>query len=114
MHKFITLIILSIITIKMSYPNPIDEAFVASAKVNGVIVYNSCVLIPPATPQQQTWCTGVYAKYINSLQIVNSPLPLLFSTTPSAYSWSPFDICRYETSHFVFDNPAVLPYCPSV
>jgi hypothetical protein len=90
----------------------IDEALLNIARIKGAAVYTACILSPPSTPAQAAACVALYAVYVASLQAVNAPFPLVISTTPSPYLWSPYDVCRYEPTHFVFNVPVAQPYCP--
>ena len=92
-----------------------DEALIASAYNEGTNIYNLCIVKPPATPDAVATCTGLYSAYTNTLSLVNAPLPIVISLDPSPYSSSPFDICRYETAHMVFNSVLAAPYyCPTV
>ena len=97
-----------------AFSSPINEALLAASKDKGTVVYTTCILTPPVTPEQTTICVALYTTYISSLQALNAPFPLIPSTTPSPYIWSPYDVCKYEPTHFVFDFPATQPYCPSL
>ncbi|MCC2624315.1 MAG: hypothetical protein K0R14_188 [Burkholderiales bacterium] len=90
----------------------IDEALLNVARVKGVAVYTACIMTPPSTPAQAAACAALYAIYVASLQAVNAPFPLVVSTTPSPYLWSPYDVCRYEPTHFVFNVLVTQPFCP--
>ena len=93
----------------------VDEAIVALANKQGVNIYNMCIAIPPIDPDIVTSCTGLYVAYTATLSAVNAPLSIAPSIDPSPYSWSPFDICRYEVAHMVFNSIAAEPYyCPTV
>ena len=108
-NKISLMILLCIVFITYSFGSVADEALIQSAKAKGSTVYYSCIVTPPTSDEQYAWCLGVYYTYVASLQVVNAPYPLSPSITPSKYSWSPFDICRYETSHLVFtllSNPS--------
>jgi hypothetical protein len=93
---------------------PISEAPLLLSKGKGIIVYTTCILTPPTTPEQITICTALYAVYVASLQVLNAPLPLIPSIIPSPYAWSSFDVCKYEPTHFVFNFPGMQPYCPAI
>ena len=65
-------------------------------------------------PKVIATCTTLYTTYNATLTTINAPLPIVPSIDPSPYSWSPFDICRYETAHLVFNSVAAEPYyCPT-
>ncbi len=90
----------------------IDEVLLNVARVKGTAVYTACILTPPSTLAQAAACVALYAVYIASLQAVNAPFPLVISTTPSPYLWSPYDVCRYEPTHSVFNVGLTQPFCP--
>lgn len=102
-----------LLIINSAYPLT-DEALIAAAMVKGKVVYKLCLIIPPKTPPEVAACKTAYLVYNTALQAINAPFPLAPSTTPSMYAINPFDVCRYETSHFVFTIPASLPYCPAI
>lgn len=88
----------------------ISEAQLLAARSAGNTVYRKCILIPPVTKPQIAICKGLDSAYNSALSALNAPFPLVVSTSPSMYSWSPYDICRYEPSHFVFP-PEGFPVC---
>lgn len=115
MTNLIKLLIIFLAVSKHTIATPADEALVASAYAQGVIIYNSCIAIPPADPNVVAYCTTLYVAYISTLNLVNAPLPTPISSDPSPYSWSPFDICRYEVAHMVFSSVTQTPYyCPTL
>ena len=89
----------------------IDEVLLNIARVKGVAVYTACILNPPSTPAQIAACEAMYLAYVAALQAINAPFPLVRSMSPSLYSWSRYDVCRYETAHFVFNVGLTQPYC---
>ncbi len=107
-------LILSLLLVQNVYSTTIDEAAIAVAKSKGSTVYASCIVTPPVTPEQQAWCASVYAVYLSDLQVVNAPYPIAPAVTPSPYSFSQYDICKYETAAFVFNIPVSQPYCPAI
>ena len=95
--------------------SPIDEALVDSAYAEGSNIYNSCIAVPPVDPNAVAACTTLYITYLATLSLVNAPLPMLPSSDQSPYSWSPFDICRQEVAHMVFNSATQTPYyCPTL
>jgi hypothetical protein len=90
----------------------ISEAIKASAKAIGKSVYTGCILTPPITPPQVTACTALYNSYIAKLAKVAAPGILTPSNDIFHYP-SPYDVCSYDASHFVFDLPTSQPYCPT-
>ena len=107
------LLVTLLTSIVYCYADPASEALIAVAKAKGQVVYSACIVTPPIEPDQIAFCTTAYAIYLSSLQAVNAPLPIAPALTPSPYAWSPYDLCRFETSHFVFNAPG-QPYCPAV
>lgn len=89
----------------------VDEAQLIAARNAGNSVYTTCIVTPPITPAQQATCSGLYSAYNNSLAVLNAPFPLVMSTSVSPYTWSPYDICKYEVTHLVFP-PEGFPICP--
>lgn len=115
MDTLVKLLIISLIMTNNAVASPADEALVDSAYAQGVNIYNSCIAIPPADPNVLAYCTTLYTTYIATLSVVNAPFLILPSSDPSPYSWSPFDICRYEVAHMVFNSVTQIPYyCPTV
>ncbi len=112
MFKYI--LVIFIILAKNAVSTPANETLLSISRVKGTTVYTSCILTPPVTPQQVTLCSSLYAQYISSLQTLNAPLPIIVSTDPSPYVWSPYDVCRFETTHLVFDFVGTQPYCPAL
>lgn len=90
----------------------ISEAVKAAAKAIGTSVYTGCILTPPVTPPQIAACTALYNNYIVQLAKVAAPGVLNPSTEIFHYP-SPYDVCSYDASHFVFDLPTSQPYCPT-
>jgi hypothetical protein len=91
----------------------IDEAQLLAARSAGNAVFHGCIETPPVTPAQAGVCAGLYGTYVATLTALNAPYPLVSTTSPSPYSWSPYDICRFEPSHFVFP-PEGFPICPAL
>lgn len=85
-----------------------NEALLLSCQKQGCTIYTSCIMIPPITIHQASYCSVLYAKYLTCLQALNAPLPMLQSHHPSPYAWSPYDICRFETA------TVVISLCPSL
>ena len=95
--------------------SPADIAVLASAYAQGVNIYHACIVPPPIEPDAIAYCTTTYAVYVATLTALNAPLPITVSLDPSPYSWSPYDICRYEVAHMVFNSITQYPYyCPTV
>ena len=93
----------------------VDEAMTALATTQGKAIYDLCIANPPVEPKVIATCTTLYTTYNATLTTINAPLPIVPSIDPSPYSWSPFDICRYETAHLVFNSVAAEPYyCPTL
>ncbi len=93
----------------------VDEALIALANKQGVNIHNMCIAKPPVKPDAIAACATLYTRYTATLNAVNAPLAIVPSIDPSPYSWSPFDICRYEVAHMVFNSIATEPYyCPTV
>lgn len=93
----------------------IDEALFLLAKSEGTTIYFTCIATPPIDPAQQAACATLHTTYEVTLGGLNAPFPL---TAPipnlSPYKWSPYDVCRYETSQMVFGDLGVQPYCPTL
>lgn len=98
----------------LGFCDPFDEALMAVAHSDGITVYTTCIVTPPTDPIKEAACLVLYNKFQASLQAVNAPFPIVPSLTPSPYAWSPYDICRYETSHFVFNITLGFPVCPAL
>lgn len=92
----------------------IAEANLAASHAAGMHVYTSCILTPPLTHAQVVMCEGLQRVYEASLVQAAAPMPLSMNTYPSPYSWSPFDICRYEPSVLIFPAEGGSPICPSI
>jgi hypothetical protein len=90
-----------------------SEASLINSQVKGKLVYSSCIIKPPTTPAEVTYCNKIYSSYVISLQAVSAPSPVSVSIMPSPYSSSPFDICKYEPAHFVFNSILTQPFCPA-
>jgi len=86
-----------------------DEALLINVQSQGHTVFYSCIQTPPTTAAQATYCAGIYSSYVVSLQALNAPLPMVHSIDPSPFSWSPYDICRFDTA-----NLALFDLCPSI
>jgi hypothetical protein len=100
MKKLLGLIILS----SVSYADLIsDTALTATAHGQAQSIKSGCIDSPPITPWQISWCTSTYGSYTANLQTLNLPYPISTSTDGyvSPYSWSPYDICRFETGRVV-------------
>lgn len=113
--KRITLLIIAIGFVLNAYAIApvVDEAQLLAARSAGNAVFHGCIETPPATPAQAGVCAGLYGSYVATLTALNAPYPLVSTTSPSPYSWSPYDICRFEPSHFVFP-PEGFPICPAL
>lgn len=108
------LLLIMVSTVVSAYAVPgSDEAELLAARAAGNSVYYTCITTPPITPEQITTCTILYTKYITTLTALNAPYPLTPTTSPSPYVWSPYDICQFEPSHFVFP-PEGFPICPAL
>lgn len=115
MNGLIKLYVLSAMIAGNSIASPIDEAVLASAYSQGVTIYHTCIVPPPADPTAAAYCTTIYTAYVVTLGILNAPFPLVVSLDPSPYAMSPYDICKYEVAHMVFNSPATAPYyCPTI
>lgn len=90
------------------------EANLVAAHAAGMHVYTSCILIPPVTKPQIIACDALNRTYEATLTAASAPLPLSPNMFPSPFSWSPYDICRYEPSILVFPVEGGTPICPSV
>lgn len=108
------LALLGIVHVSMVHADMItNEALLALAKTQGTNVYHECILTPPVTPQQKAFCSALYAVYKIYITALNTPYPLVIAVEPDPYSWSPYDICRYEVGHMVFGDEGIEPYCPT-
>ncbi len=115
MKSLIKLLLLFQMTTSSVIATPIDEALLDSAYGQGVNIYNTCIAIPPVSPQAVSYCTTIYSVYVATLTELNAPYALVSVTNVSPYAWSPFDICRYEVTQMVFNLIAEAPYyCPSI
>lgn len=114
MSIFITIIVAFLI-MNFTFASPMDKAVLASAYSQGVTIYHTCIVPPPSDPTTAAYCTTIYTTYVVTLGVLNAPFPLIISLDPSPYVWSPYDICRYEVAHMVFNSPATTPYyCPTI
>lgn len=112
---FLALVGINLAGIDIAIASPADEAVLASAYSQGVNIYNTCIAVPPIDPDQVAYCTSIYTAYVVTLSILNAPFPIVPSLDPSPYSWSPFDICKYEVAHMEFNSVVQSPYyCPTV
>ena len=108
-------LIWAFLIMNIAIASPVDEAMLASAYAQGVTIYHACIVPPPADPDAVAYCTTIYATYVATLSALNAPFPLFVSLDPSPYSWSLYDICKYETAHMVFNSVTQSPYyCPTV
>lgn len=115
MKKLINFFSIFLLTINIALASPIDEAMVISAHTQGINIYNTCIATPPVDPHVIAYCTTIYTVYVTTLVSINAPFPIIPATDPSPYSWSPFDICRYEVAHMVFNLVLESPYyCPTL
>jgi hypothetical protein len=85
-----------------------NQALLITCQTKGHLVYASCVAVTPVTAEQIAYCTTIYTAYNLCLTVLNSPLPMLPSKNHSSYSWSPYDICKYELA-----NLAMFDLCPN-
>jgi hypothetical protein len=85
------------------------EALLREVKLSGVLVYTSCIVIPPTTVSENINCANLYLNYTTKLEALNMPLPLSLNKELSPYSLSPYDICRYEITKLVFNE--AVPHC---
>ena len=90
-----------------------DEVLLANAKNAGIDMYQNCILITPATDDQRAACDARRVRYNIALIALNAPAPLVLTKDPSQYVASPWDVCRYEVTHTVFDTNVskAVPYC---
>ena len=100
--------ILSSLWMAPVFANPVDEALLVKCQLLGHSVYYSCIATPPLTSEQQSYCLSIYSQYNAELVLLNVPYPLLPTHEPSPFSWSPYDVCRYETAFMV-----LFDLCPS-
>ena len=93
-----------------------NEVLLQTARTVGITQFQQCILNQPETDPQRAFCDGLRVAYTYALQALNAPDPLLPTKDISQYAWSPWDVCRYEVTHFVFDKPGlgVIPYCPTI
>ena len=92
------------------------EVLLANAKSVGTDMYLNCIVIIPATDDQRAACDTRRESYKVALHALNAPnLSLVLTSDPSKYANSPWDVCRYEVSHTVFDTDTsrFVPYCPA-
>lgn len=106
------IILSSLFLIALTAYAEIGDVELKSAQKAGNVVYVSCILVPPLTKPQIAYCNKLYSKYVSQLGAVAAPAILGLSQEKSPYSISPYDVCRYDAAHFVFNNPAVVPFCP--
>ncbi len=95
------------------FADALNEGLLASAKATGTTIYFSCILTPPTSDEQTAYCIAMSAVYKAKSQTLNAPLPLMIGKDPSPYSWSPYDICRFEVGHLIFGKQSEVPYCPT-
>lgn len=113
--KRLSLLLMTFVLANNAMALVVDEAMVTLANKQGIAVYDLCIAKPPVKPDAIAACATLYTTYVATLDVVNAPLPTVPSIDPSPYSWSPFDICRYEVAHMVFNLVAATPYyCPTV
>lgn len=115
MVGLIKLYLLLAILANSSIASPIDEAELISAYNQGVTIYHTCIVPPPSDPTTAAYCSTIYTIYVATLATLNAPFPIIVSIDPSPYAWSPYDICKYEVAHMVFNSVTQAPYyCPTV
>lgn len=85
----------------------INDAAVFSARKAGTLVYVSCITNIPET----FTCETLSSKYKLALTKVAAPGVLSMSTETFHYP-SKYDVCKYDASHFVLNDPSSQPYCP--
>jgi hypothetical protein len=108
------LFIICCMTVVTVFADPSNEVLLTSSHEQGTHIYQTCIVTPPVTASQKALCAGLYSTYMSSLTKLNSAYPLTPTINPDPYSWSQYDICRYETSHAVFGDQLTVPYCPTV
>lgn len=113
MYKFLSILLLITITFQIKYCFA-DEALLDLAKTEGLAIYTTCIVTPPANSEQQAACVSAYSAYLVTLTSLNAPYPLIISTDLSPYRLSPYDICKYEVAHIVFGDTVSVPNCPSI
>jgi hypothetical protein len=106
--KFTYFVILLLLN-QFSFTIVMNEGVLVSAQSQGHTIYYSCIATPPVSTQQIAACSVMYKAYNSTLQLLNAPLPIMPSLDPSPFSWSPYDVCRFETGHM-----ALLDLCPSI
>lgn len=86
----------------------INNVLLLKCQTLGHLIFNSCIVVPPTTIEQTAYCTTIYLSYNSCLQLLNNPLPMIITREPSPFTWSPYDICRFEPA-----NLAMFDLCPS-
>ena len=109
---FLKIFLFILLFAKIASANQLNETFLNNARVEGLIIYHTCILNPPKDASEVATCASLYAKYINSITLLNSPRLLELNTKPSLYN-SVFDVCRYEISTLIFGEKTKQPYCPN-
>lgn len=85
------------------------EMLLHETKISGLLVYVSCIVIPPTTVSENINCANLYLNYTTQLETLNMPLPLSLNKDTSLYNLSPYDICKYEIAKLVFNE--AIPHC---
>ena len=113
MKNLINILLLLGISVNLVTAIPLDETLVNLAQAQGITIYHSCIDPPPADPNTVAYCNSIYIIYLSELTVINTPFPIVPSLDPSPYSWSPYDICRYEVANMIFNEITQSPYyCP--
>jgi hypothetical protein len=112
MHNLIIIFLIVVNLTANAVVPAVDEAQLLATRSAGKTVYSSCILTPPVTNAQKLVCEGLYNTYKSALTLLNAPFPLIASIDPSPYTWSPYDICKYEPAHFVYPPEGGSPICP--
>lgn len=92
----------------LSYSSDLNDANIANAKKIGTTIYYTCIMNIP----NKIKCDALYENYKRFLRMVAAPTAL--STSQEVFHYpSEYDVCKYDASHFVFNNPSSQPYCPT-
>jgi hypothetical protein len=98
------------IAVALSVHIPImDEGLLISCQASGHALYYNCVVKPPIKPDDVAICGALKTSYLVCLAKLNLPYPLIPSTDPDPYAYSPFTPCRFETGHAI-----LYDICPNI
>ncbi len=102
--KNLAIFLIAVSSYSYAIVDPLETTLI-KAKNEAVSVKVTCIDTPPVTSQQVAWCHSHYSIYTNYLTQLQAPNPLTVNLGndgyTSPYSWSPYDICRYEPGRLI-------------